>query len=65
MHTPTDDQRRRFEQLCMLRSLYALRGSADAESVMDVASAIRYGEALLRDAAVRDAGQREDRVAHA
>jgi hypothetical protein len=51
MHTPTDDQRRRFEQLCMLRSLYALRGSADAESVMDVASAIRYGEALLRDAA--------------
>ncbi|MGH2416801.1 MAG: hypothetical protein ACRDFY_00570 [Candidatus Limnocylindria bacterium] len=36
-----------FEQLCLLRALYARRGSLDGASVMSVEGAIRYAETLL------------------
>ena len=49
MHTPTDDQRRRFEHLCMLRSLYARRGPLDAVGVMSLAEVGSLVQALLAD----------------
>jgi hypothetical protein len=48
MNTPTSEQRQRFERLCMLKALYARRGSHETTSVMTVDAAIRYGQALLR-----------------
>ena len=36
-----------FERLCLLRALYARRGSLDRASVMSVEGAIRYAETLL------------------
>ncbi len=49
MRTPTDDQRRRFEHLCMLRSLYARRGPLDAAGVMSLADVGSLVQALLTD----------------
>jgi hypothetical protein len=49
MHTPTDDQRRRFEHLCMLRSLYAHRGPLDAAGVITLAEVGSFVQALLAD----------------
>jgi hypothetical protein len=48
--TPTTEQRRRFERLCLLRSLYARRGADDASSVMTLAAAADYARALLDEA---------------
>lgn len=50
MNTPTTEQRRRFEQLCLLRSLYARRGSRDATAVMPLSEIESYVRALLIDA---------------
>ncbi len=53
MNTPTTEQRRRFERLCLLRSLYAQRGSRDATAVMPLSELERYVRALLIDASWR------------
>ena len=50
VNTPTDEQRLRFERLCLLRSLYARRGPRDATSVMPLAEVAAYARALLIDA---------------
>lgn len=50
VNTPTTEQRRRFEQLCVLRSLYARRGSRDSTSVMPLSEVASYARALLIDA---------------
>ena len=50
VNMPTDDQRLRFERLCLLRSLYARRGPRDATSVMPLAEVAAYARALLIDA---------------
>jgi hypothetical protein len=47
VNTPTTVLRRRFEQLCLLRSLYARRGPRDRLSVMTVDDAIRLAEGVL------------------
>jgi hypothetical protein len=49
MHTPTDDQRRRFEHLCMLKSLYARRGPLDAAGVITLAEIGSFVQAMLTD----------------
>ena len=48
--TPSDEQCRRFEQLCLLRSLYAHRGPRDATSVMPLADVAAYARERLIDA---------------
>lgn len=47
MNTPTDEQRQRFERLCLLRSLYARRGARDATSVMALGELSAYAGVLL------------------
>jgi hypothetical protein len=54
VNTPSTEQRRRFERLCLLRSLYARRGADDASSVMTLAEVADYVRAVLA-AAPRDA----------
>lgn len=50
MNTPaTDEQRQRFERLCLLRALYARRGSRDATSVMTMIELATYARAVLTD----------------
>jgi hypothetical protein len=49
MNTPTTEQRRRFEQLCLLRSLYARRGADDASSVMSLAELAGHVRAQLAE----------------
>lgn len=50
MNTPaTCEQRQRFERLCLLRSLYARRGSRDDSSVMTLAQLAPYARAVLTD----------------
>ncbi|MGH2402249.1 MAG: hypothetical protein ACRDE6_06020 [Candidatus Limnocylindria bacterium] len=61
MRTPTDDQRRRFEHLCMLRSLYARRGPRDTAGVMTLAEVGSFVQALLTDPYLRaDAARSAD-----
>jgi len=50
VNAPTDEQRLRFERLCLLRSLYAHRGPRDATSVMPLSEVAAYARALLIDA---------------
>lgn len=49
MNKPDAEQRRRFERLCLLRSLYARRTSRDATSVMALDEVASYAGALLSD----------------
>jgi hypothetical protein len=48
--TPTDEQRLRFERMCLLRAIYARRGPRDATSVMPLDEVAAYARALLVDA---------------
>jgi hypothetical protein len=50
VNTPTDEQRLRFERMCLLRSLYARRGPRDATGVMPLSEVAAYARALLIDA---------------
>jgi hypothetical protein len=50
VNTPTTEQRRRFEQLCLLRSLYARRGADDDSSVMNIAEIAAHVRVLLAEA---------------
>jgi hypothetical protein len=50
VNSPNVEQRRRFEQLCLLRSLYARRGVEDASSVMTLAEVADHARALLDEA---------------
>ncbi|MEO7295474.1 MAG: hypothetical protein ABIZ57_04985 [Candidatus Limnocylindria bacterium] len=45
----TNEQRQRFERLCLLRALYARRGSHDATSVMTLLELASYARAVLTD----------------
>jgi hypothetical protein len=47
MSSATPDQRRRFEQLCLYRDLYARRGPRDSQGVIAPDEVIRYAEELL------------------
>jgi hypothetical protein len=51
VNTPTTEQRRRFEQLCLLRSLYARRGADDASSVMSLADLAGHVRVLFAEIA--------------
>ena len=62
VNTPTAEQRRRFERLWLLRSLYARRGPRDSTSVMPLDEVEAYARALIIDAywranAARPAGK--------
>ena len=43
----TNEQRQRFERLCLYRALYSRSGPRDTVSVMSLADAMRHAEALL------------------
>jgi hypothetical protein len=60
VNTPTTELRRRFEQLCLLRSLYARRGVDDASSVMTLAQVVDHVRAVLAE----DRGHAEPEMAH-
>ena len=47
MSPPPQDERRRFEQLCLYRDLYARRGWQDGRAVITVPDMIRQAEAML------------------
>jgi hypothetical protein len=49
MNTPTTEQRQRFERLCVLRSLYARRGSRDATSVMTLPELVSHARGIMTD----------------
>lgn len=48
--TPADRQSL-FERLCLLRALYARRGSRDRDGAMSIAEALRYAESLFNRSA--------------
>ena len=54
MNMPTSEQRHRFEQLCLLRSLYARRGESDATGIMSLAELADHVLALFDDSQLRD-----------
>jgi hypothetical protein len=43
-----------FDTLCVLRDLYARRGTFDRDASLSVAAAVIYGEGLMRIARRRD-----------
>jgi hypothetical protein len=43
-----------FDTVCVLRELYARRGTLDREASLSVAAAVVYGEGLMRIARRRD-----------
>ena len=43
----TNEQRQRFERLCLYRALYSRSGPRDTVSVMSLRDAVRYAEGLL------------------
>ena len=49
VNTPTLEQRRRFEQLCLLRSLYARRGPNDATGVLPLAELAAHARTLMAE----------------
>ena len=49
---PTD--RELFDTICVLRELYARRGTLDREASLSVRAAVIYGEGLMRIARRRD-----------
>lgn len=49
MNTPTAEQRRSFELLCTLRSLYERRGSRDATAIMSLTELASHARSLLTD----------------
>lgn len=52
MNAIRGDDGRLFERLCLLRALYARRSRRDAQPVISVSDAVRYGEWLLSRPAV-------------
>jgi hypothetical protein len=46
MNAPSAEQRRHFERLCQLRSLYAHRGPRDATGVLTIAELPAYVRGL-------------------